>query len=58
MYKLTINTFGGEPQSVIKIDSNGIHYGIPFDPSNTDYKEYLTWLAEGNIPEPADNLPE
>ena len=27
---------------------------IPFDPDNTDYQEYLAWLAEGNEPLPAD----
>ena len=27
---------------------------IPFDPNNTDYQEYLEWVAEGNTPDPAD----
>ena len=26
---------------------------IPFDPANTDYQEYLEWLAEGNEPLPS-----
>lgn len=28
---------------------------IPVDPGNTDYEEYLAWVAEGNTPLPADN---
>ena len=27
---------------------------IPFAEGNTDYQEYLDWVAEGNTPDPAD----
>ena len=30
------------------------HTFIPFDPANTDYQEYLKWVAAGNQPLPAD----
>jgi hypothetical protein len=50
MYKLSKNIIG-DVNSVIRLSDNAF---IPFDSSNTDYQEYLTWLAEGNTPEPAD----
>ena len=27
---------------------------IPFDQQNSDYQQYLAWVAEGNQPLPAD----
>jgi hypothetical protein len=27
---------------------------IPIAPDNTDYQDYLAWVAEGNTPLPAD----
>ena len=37
----------------IHVIKDGILY-IPLDPANTDYQEYLEWLAEGNTPEEAE----
>lgn len=28
---------------------------IPMDSANSDYKDYLAWLAEGNQPLPAED---
>ena len=41
-------------ENVIKKDDLGIESIIPFDPANTDYQEYLEWVAEGNTAEEAD----
>ena len=51
MYQLTLNTPMGAAQCVKRLADNAF---IPFDPANTDYQEYLKWLAEGNEPLPAD----
>ena len=52
MYKLNIAYGFIQPTSVIRISDNAC---IPLsDPANTDYQEYLAWLAEGNEPLPAD----
>lgn len=52
MYKLGIIFFGQTtPSSVIRLSDGAC---IPFDPANTDYQQYLAWVAEGNQPQPAE----
>ena len=44
------NGIDGKPNSVVC--SNG--WTVPFVKGNTDYAEYLAWLALGNTPLPAE----
>ena len=55
MYKLLPNDLftGAKAQCIKRLADNAF---IPFDPANTDYQEYLKWLAEGNEPLPADEV--
>jgi hypothetical protein len=52
MYKKLIDPLSNSEVTncIIKLDG----LCIPFDPDNTDYQEYLEWLAEGNEVLPAD----
>lgn len=52
MYKKIIDGITGTEADCIKRLSDNTF--IPFDPANTDYQEYLKWLAEGNEPLPAE----
>ena len=40
--------------AILRITSEGIISTVPFAEGNTDYQEYLAWVAEGNTPEEAD----
>jgi hypothetical protein len=50
MYKL-VNDKDGNVTCIKRIEPCAF---IPVAPDNTDYQEYLKWVAEGNTPEPAD----
>ena len=51
-YKLYKTTTGDD--AALKTNEDGSTTSFIFDPANTDYAEYLKWLAEGNAPIPAD----
>ena len=52
MYKLCNNIDTGVlAKCVERLSDNAF---IPFDPANTDAKEFAKWLQEGNLPEPAE----
>ena len=51
-YKKTKDSEGNIRNDQIKRKSDGAW--IPFDPANTDYQEYLEWVAAGNTAEASD----
>jgi hypothetical protein len=55
MYQLQPDTWRGPAQCIKRLSDNAF---IPFDQQNTDYVAYLAWLAEGNVPTPADQPTE
>ena len=51
MYKLLKDLEGNTGSYVLRKADKA---NIPYDPANTDYQEYLEWVAEGNTAEEAD----
>jgi hypothetical protein len=55
IYKL-YKTFPFNQDAAVAINDDGSTSSFIFDPANTDYQEYLKWVAEGNEPLPADEV--
>jgi hypothetical protein len=52
MYKLIKPIFDNQPSTSVQRLSDGAF--IPMVQGNTDYQNYLKWVAAGNTPQPAD----
>lgn len=50
MYKEPKTFEFAKPQGIVRTSDNAF---IPFDPANSDAKEFAKWLSEGGVPEPA-----
>ena len=53
MYKLFKSQVTNQLTAIVKTDGENVLV-IPMDKANTDYQEYLAWIAEGNTPEEAE----
>ena len=51
MYKIAKNSFN---QNIVLLEVDGVLKSFTENPDNTDYQQYLKWVAAGNTPTPAD----
>ena len=49
MYQICRNPLVPTEQMIVDVTTGS---WISMDEANTDYQQYLAWLAEGNTPEP------
>ena len=54
IYKLNKHSSESEPTSVTLNKGNGLSLCIPLVADNTDYQEYLEWVAAGNTADGPD----
>ena len=54
-YKLVKNPITNKTDETLKRTVDGIVSYVPYDPANTDYQEYLAWVAAGNTADAADS---
>lgn len=51
MYQLQRSAISGDVNTVIRLSDK---VAIPMTPENRDYREYLEWVAAGNVPLPPE----
>ena len=53
-YKLYKDDRNGAIPAIQATKEDGTIWSVPFDEANTDYQDYLAWVAKGNTAEAAD----
>jgi hypothetical protein len=56
MYKQVINPFTKQLDNAIIWQTDEVYSYIPFAEGNIGYQAYLAWLAEGGVPQEADDV--